>query len=119
MTRETKPVVSFDETFARLDIRVGRIIDVEPCTQTPKPTYKMVVDFGKFGVRTCYGRFTTQPLDQVKGRLVLGVLNLPAKPMGDVVSEALLLGVQAPGADSGEALFVAPAGNAKIGSKLF
>jgi tRNA-binding protein len=39
--------------------------------------------------------------------------------MGAVVSEVLVLGVQYPGRDSGEATFVSPAVNAKIGSKLF
>ena len=53
------------------------------------------------------------------GRLVLGVLNFPPRQMGPVVSEALVLGVQYPGKDSGEATFVSPAVNAKLGSKLF
>jgi len=39
--------------------------------------------------------------------------------MGPVISEVLVLGVQYPKADSGEATFVSPAVNAKIGSKLF
>jgi len=39
--------------------------------------------------------------------------------MGPVLSEVLILGVQFPKADSGEATFVSPAVNAKIGSKLF
>jgi tRNA-binding protein len=39
--------------------------------------------------------------------------------MGAVKSEVLILGVQYPKAESGEATFVSPAANAKIGSKLF
>ena len=39
------------------DIRVGRIIEVEPETRTHKPAYRMVIDFGKFGERVSYGRF--------------------------------------------------------------
>ena len=119
MTKETKPVVSFEESFDKLDIRLGRVIDVSLETGTHKPTYKMTIDFGKFGTRTSYGRFTMHPPEEVKNRLVLGVLNFKPRQMGPVVSEALVLGVQYPKADSREATFVSPAVNAKIGSKLF
>lgn len=119
MASEIKPVVSYDESFALLDIRVGRIEKAELETKTHKKTYRMVVDFGKYGKRISYGRFTCHPLEEVQGRLVLGVLNFGPKPMGSVVSEVLILGVQYPKAESGEATFVSPAINAKVGSKLF
>jgi tRNA-binding protein len=116
---ELKPAVNFEESLGILDIRVGRVVSAESCTVTPKPSYRMVIDFGKYGRRASYGRFTGHPLDEVVGRLVLAVLNFPPRPMGEVVSEVLVLGVQYPGRDSGEATFVSPAVNAKIGSKLF
>lgn len=119
MAKELKPVVSFEDSFAKLDIRVGRVVEVELETTTHKPTYKMVVDFGKYGKRVSYGRFTQHPLEEVKDRLVLGVLNFEARQMGSVISEVLIIGVQYPKAESGEATFVSPAVNAKIGSKLF
>lgn len=119
MATDLKPVVGFDESFAKLDIRVGRVIEVEPEGRTPKPTYRMLVDFGKFGRRTSYGRFTCHPVEEVKDRLVLGVLNFEPRQMGPVVSEVLIIGVQYPKMESGEATFVSPAAHAKIGSKLF
>lgn len=119
MSKETKANVAFDESFAKLDVRVGRVTEVDLETRTHKPTYKMVVDFGKFGKRVSYGRFTNHPIDDVKNRLVLGVLNFEPRQMGPVVSEVLILGVQYPRAESGEATFVTPAVNAKIGGKLF
>ena len=119
MPKDTKPIVSFEESFDRLDIRVGRVMNVSLETRTRKPTYKMTIDFGKFGTRVSYGRFKMHPPEEVKGRLVLGVLNFEPRQMGPVVSEVLILGVQYPKADSGEATFVSPAVNAKIGSKLF
>ena len=66
-----------------------------------------------------YGRFTRHPVEEVKGRLVLGVLNFGPRPMGPVTSEVLVLGVQYPKAESGEATFVSPAVDAKVGSKVF
>ncbi len=79
----------------------------------------MEIDFGKYGKRVSYGRFTNHPLDEVKGRLVLGVLNFEPRKMGPVLSEVLVIGVQFPKAESGEATFVSPIAGAKIGSKLF
>ena len=119
MTKDLKPIVSFEESFDKLDIRVGRILEVEHEIRTHKPTYKMIVDFGKFGKRVSYGRFTKHPVEEVKNRLVLGVLNFEPREMGPVISEVLIIGVQYPKADSGEATFVSPTANAKIGSKLF
>ena len=119
MATELKPTVSFEESFEKLDIRVGRVTEVQLETDTHKPTYRMVIDFGKFGKRVSYGRFTQHSMDEVQGRLVLGVLNFPPKEMDGVVSEVLVLGVQYPKAESGEAAFISPAADAKIGSKLF
>jgi tRNA-binding protein len=119
MPKKTKPIVAMEETFHKLDIRVGRVVDVELETRTPKPTYKMEIDFGKYGQRVSYGRFTRHPTEEVKNRLVLGVLNFDSRQMGEVTSEVLVLGVQYPKADSGEATFVSPAAGAKVGSKLF
>ena len=119
MAKDTKPIVTFEGSFDKLDIRVGRVIAVALEMSTHKPTYKMTVDFGKYGTRVSYGRFTQHPVEEVKDRLVLGVLNFGPKQMGEVISEALIIGVQYPKADSGEATFVSPAVNAKIGSKLF
>ncbi len=119
MSKKTKPVVPYEDSFEKLDIRVGRIVSVELETKTHKPTYKMTVDFGKHGTRISYGRFTQHPEDEVKNRLVLGILNFAPREMGPVVSEVLILGVQFPKAESGEATFVSPAVNAKVGSKLF
>jgi len=119
MARDPKPIVAFEDSFDKLDIRVGRITDVQPENRTHKPTYKMTIDFGKFGQKVSYGRFTRHPPEEVKDRLVLGVLNFAPRQMGPVTSEVLVLGVQYPKAESGEATFVSPAVGAKIGSKLF
>lgn len=119
MAKEIKPEVNKEETFDRLEIRLGRVIKAELETTTHKPTYKMTVDFGKYGTRVSYGRFTQHSIEEVKNRLVLGVLNFGSRQMGDLVSEVLILGVQYPKAESGEATFITPLANAKVGGKLF
>ena len=119
MAKEIKPEVNKEKTFDRLEIRLGRVKEAELETTTHNPTYKMTVDFGKYGTRVSYGRFTQHSIEEVKNRLVLGVLNFGSRQMGDLVSEVLILGVQYPKAESGEATFIIPLANAKVGGKLF
>ena len=90
MAAELKPTVSVAESFAKLDIRVGRVIEVNLENSTNSPTYKMLIDFGKFGTRVSYGRFTQHPIGEVKQRLVLGVLNFAPKEMDGVMSQVLI-----------------------------
>ncbi len=116
---EEKEIVSKEETFDKLEIRLGRVINVEEEPSAPKKAYKITVDFGKFGIRTSIGRFTQHPPEEIKDKLVLGVLNFSPRKIGDVTSDVLILGVQYPKADSGEATFITPATQAKIGGKLF
>lgn len=116
---DEKEIVSKEETFDKLEIRLGRVISVEEEPTAPKKAYKMKVDFGKFGIRTSVGRFTQHPPEEIKGKLVLGILNFSPRKIGDIVSDVLILGVQYPKADSGEATFISPLAPAKIGGKLF
>ena len=116
---EEKTIVSKEDTFDKLEIRLGRVISVEEEPSAPKHAYKLKVDFGKFVIKTSVGRFTNHTMEEMKNQLVLGVLNFQPRQVGNVISEILILGVQYPKADSGEATFITPAAEAKIGGKLF
>lgn len=116
---EEKEMVSKEETFDKLEIRIGRVISVEEEPSAPKKAYKLKIDFGKFGVKTSVGRFTEHKPEEIKGKLVLGILNFPPRQIGDTLSEVLTLGVQYPKAESGEATFITPFVEAKMGGKLF
>jgi tRNA-binding protein len=119
MAAEIKPTVSMEETFDRLDIRVGRVVSVEPATAAAKPSYVIHADFGRFGTRTSVARLTQHDREELIGRQILGVLNFEVREIGGITSEFLCLGVQYPKADSGEATIVTPLIEAKLGSKLF
>lgn len=119
MSNEIKPEVSKEETFDRLEIRVGRIISIEPVADAAKPSYVLKADFGKFGIKTSVARLTQHSVDELAGKQILGVLNFGTREIGGIVSEFLCLGVQFPKADSGEATIVTPLVEAKIGGKLF
>lgn len=116
---EEKPVVSKEETFDKLEIRLGRVIGIEEEPKAPKKAYRLKIDFGKFGIKTSVGRFTQHSPEEILNKLVLGVLNFEPRQIGDTTSEVLILGVQYPKADSGEATMITPVADAKIGGKLF
>jgi len=120
MSRDTKPTVGKENSFDVLDIRLGRITAAETAPSSPKPAYRLVIDFGKYGIKTSVGCFTQHSADDLVGTLVLGVLNFGPRQIGEVTSEVLVLGVQYPKADSGEATPITPLeSSAKIGGKLF
>lgn len=119
MTKEIKTIVAKEDTFDKLDIRLGKIIHIEIATAAPKQAYKLEIDFGKFGKKTSVGRFTQHSPEELLNKTVLAVLNFEARQIGDTQSEVLVLGVQYPKADSGEATPITPMAEAKIGGKLF
>lgn len=119
MSSDLKPTVTKEETFDKLDIRVGRLVSVEIAAGPMKLSYRLKADFGRFGVKTSIARLTSHKPDELVGRQILGLLNIGTREVGGVVSEFLCLGVQVPGAESGEAMIVTPLTNSKLGSKLF
>ena len=119
MATELKPVVTPEETLEKLDIRLGRVVEVVLEPGASKASYRLTVDFGRFGRRVSVGRFTAHPPEELLGQQVLGVLNFGPRLVAETLSEVLILGVQVPGAASGEATFLRPALEAKLGSKVF
>jgi len=104
--------------FEKLDIRIGRVVAVESFPEAMKPSYKLEIDFGKpFGIKkSCAQLVSNYAKNDLLGRLVLCVVNLPRKQIGPAQSEVLTLGV--PGED-GECVLVEPERPVAIGSKLY
>lgn len=81
------------DDFARLDIRVGRILRAESLVGARVPAYKLEIDFGVLGVKRSSARITKRYApDALVGRLVVAVVNLPPRQIATVLSEVLVLG---------------------------
>jgi tRNA-binding protein len=106
--------ISFDD-FAKVDIRVGRIVAVEDFPEARKPAWKLRIDFGpELGEKRSSAQITNYSREELEGRLVLAVVNFPPRQVGPVRSEVLTLGTY-----SGDVvLLVEPGTGAQPGDRL-
>ena len=104
--------------FTKIDIRVGTVVRAELYPEALKPAFKLWVDFGReIGERKTSAQITKnyQP-EKLIGCQVAGVVNFPAKQIGNFMSEVLILGF--PDAN-GEVILIGPDGDVPNGGKLY
>ena len=82
------------EHFEAVELRVGTITEAEAFPKARRPAYKLTVDFGpEIGTKRSSARITDRySLSELKGKQVVGVVNLPPKQIGPFVSECLVTG---------------------------
>jgi tRNA-binding protein len=86
--------------FFGVDIRVGTVLSCETFPEARRPAYRMVIDFGPLGTRRSSGRLTDHYTpEQLTGSTVIAVVNLPARQIGPVRSEVIVLGAYQEGSD--------------------
>ena len=104
--------------FQKLDIRVGKIISVDDFPEVKKPTYKLKIDFGdEVGIKKSSAQLVDNyTKEELKNKLVLGVVNLQPRQIGNFISEVLTLGVPD---EENKCLLVQPELNAPLGAKLY
>jgi tRNA-binding protein len=104
--------------FEKVDMRVGRIVRAEEFPQARKPAYKLIIDFGpELGTRRSSAQVTARyRREELEGRLVVAVVNFPARQIGPFLSEVLTLGV--PDADGAVVLLV-PDKDVPVGGRVF
>ena len=87
------PPITWDD-FAKVDIRVGRIVQADDFPKAKKSAYQLRIDFGELGIKTSSAQITKyyDKADLV-GKLVLAVVNFPPRQIANFSSEVLTLGV--------------------------
>jgi len=93
---ERKPDISGEGFFA-VDMRAGRVVEVEDFPEARKPAWKIAVDFGPVvGTLWSSAQIKNYGRDQLLGRMVVGAINLGAKRIAGFRSEFLVLGALDP-----------------------
>lgn len=107
--------ITFDD-FLRVDMRVGRIVEVEEFPEARNPAWKLRVDFGEeLGVKRSSAQITNYTRDELMGRLVVAVVNFPPRQIGPVRSEVLVLGAVA---DDHPVLLLEPDAGSQPGDRI-
>jgi tRNA-binding protein len=104
------------EDFQKLDMRVGRVLEVEEFPEARVAAWKLTVDFGEeIGTRRSSAQITHYPADELVGRLVVGVVNFPPKRIAGFPSEVLVLGAMD---DEKGVVLLAPDDDVELGSRI-
>jgi tRNA-binding protein len=109
--------ITFDD-FARVDMRVGRILEAEPFPEARKPSYRLRIDFGpEIGQRVSSAQLTVTYPDpaELVGRQVVAVVNFPPRRIAGFASEVLVLGAMT---DDGNVWLLRPDPLAPEGSPI-
>src|SRR5437899_4314062 len=86
-------MITWDD-FAKVDVRVGRVVQVDDFPRAKKPAYQLRIDFGELGIKTSSAQITKHyAKGDLLGQLVLAVVNFPPRQIATFFSEVLTLGV--------------------------
>ena len=103
--------------FEKVDIRVGKIIEVEDFPEARKPAIKVWVEFGgDIGIKQSSAQITAHydPKSLV-GKQIIGCLNLGSMRIAGFKSEFLVIGLTA---SDGSIILISPDAPVPNGEKL-
>jgi tRNA-binding protein len=114
MTTERATIADFE----KLDIRIGRVLEVLPFPEGRYSTHILMLDFGPtLGVKKSLARLAPNyEGPELVGKQLLAVVNFPPRQIGKHLSEVLTLGVPD---EIGNVILLHPEREAPCGAKLF
>jgi len=108
-------MVTFED-FEKLDIQVGKVIEVEDFKEARMPSYKLKIDFGELGIKKSSAQITKlYSKEDLLNRQIVAVVNFPPKRVAGFKSEVLILGVMK---EEGEVILIQPEREAPLGYKI-
>jgi tRNA-binding protein len=88
-----KPQITTDD-FARLELRIGKVVEVQPFPRARNPSWKVGVDVGANRIMWSSAQITNYDPAQLIGSLVVCVCNFAPKNIAGFTSELLILGAK-------------------------
>ncbi|GBB87172.1 hypothetical protein RclHR1_13600007 [Rhizophagus clarus] len=90
--KSTVTNVKFND-FTKIGFRIGKILSATLLSKARKPAYKLQVDFGEIGKKVSSAQLPANyEVEQVIGKSVVGIVNLPPRRIAGVKSEVLIVG---------------------------
>ncbi len=88
-----KPQITYED-FEKVDIRVGKVVDIQDFPEARNPAFKLWIDFGdEIGIKRSSAQLPgAHTKEEIKDMLVMCVVNFPIKQVGPFISEVLTLG---------------------------
>ena len=97
--------ITWDD-FAKIDIRVGTITEVNDFPKAKNPAWQITIDFGEAGIKRSSAQIThLYQKETLIGKQVVAIVNFPPKQIANFFSECLVLGVYT---DKKEVVLLAP-----------
>jgi tRNA-binding protein len=110
-----KSQITYDD-FARLDIRIGKVVEVQPFPRARNPSWKVGVDVGAERIMWSSAQITNyEPADLV-GSLVVCVCNFAPKNIAGFTSELLILGAEN---SEGKVIVLSPRSEVAAGEAVY
>jgi len=104
------------EDFLAVEMRVGRIVAVDPFPEARKPAWRLTIDFGpELGTKRSSAQVTNYAAEALAGRLVVAVVNFAPRQIGPSMSEVLCLGASDA---EGNVILLAPDADVPLGSRV-
>ncbi len=104
------------EDFQKIDIRIGKIVEVKDFEEAISPSYKIKIDFGELGTKVSSAQITKlYHKEDLLNRQIVAVVNFPPKRIAGFKSEVLILGVMK---EDGEVILLQPEREAPLGYKI-
>ncbi len=105
------------QDFEKVELRVGRVITCLLFKEARTPAYILQIDFGEeIGVKKSSAQVTElYEVEDLVGKLVVGVVNFPKKQIGPLMSECLVTGFHN---NDGAVALCIPEQDVPLGAKL-
>ncbi len=104
------------DDFQKVEMRIGRIVDVTDFPEARKPSYRLTIDFGPLGTKRSSA--AVQPWyskEELLGRAVVAVTNFPPRQVGPFLSEVLCLGAVE---SDGRVILLRPDQEGELGARI-
>lgn len=107
--------IAIDE-FTKVEMRVGKIVEVQEFPEARNPSYRLRIDFGPHGLKRSSAAIRRwYSSDDLTGRHVVAVTNFSPRQIGPFSSEVLCLGaVQS----DGRVILLRPDGEGELGARI-